>query len=386
MRRGAHHAGRRAAAGVTLLLGAIALGGCSSVMSIFEAEKPKPTPLEPFTATIAGRQVWSLRLDGVQFPLVVAVNGGVFTVAGNDGTVASIDAESGRELWRTPVGAKLSAGVGSDGRFASVVTRDGELIVLDAGKLLWRKPLGVRVTTPPLVAGERVFVLGVDRVVQAFDALDGRKLWELKRPGDPLTLAHAGALAAFKDTLIAGQGPRMAGLDPLRGTVRWEVTIGSPRGANEVERLADLIGPVARVGDTVCARSFQAAVGCVDAERGVLGWTKNVGGIRAIAADEQFVFGADGSDRLTAWKTVGGDVAWTSEKFLRRGLSAPVSVGKTVIFGDVEGQVHFVSRDSGVTQLRLPTDGSAVVVPPAVSGSTVLIVTSNGGLFAFRPQ
>jgi hypothetical protein len=36
--------------------------------------------------------------------------------------------------------------------------------------------------------------------------------------------------------------------------------------------------------------------------------------------------------------------------------------------------------------LRLATDGSAVVGKPALSGTTLLVVTRNGGLFAFRPQ
>ena len=98
-----------------------------------------------------------------------------------------------------------------------MVTREGELVVFDQGSVKWRKALGTRVTTAPLVAGERVFVLGVDRAVQAFDVLDGRKLWVMKRPGDPLTLAQSGVLSAFKDTLVVGQGPRgyVLGLDAI---------------------------------------------------------------------------------------------------------------------------------------------------------------------------
>jgi outer membrane protein assembly factor BamB len=48
--------------------------------------------------------------------------------------------------------------------------------------------------------------------------------------------------------------------------------------------------------------------------------------------------------------------------------------------------VHFLSRTDGQTLLRLPTDGSPVVAPPAVAGSTLLVATRNGGLFAFRPE
>jgi outer membrane protein assembly factor BamB len=36
--------------------------------------------------------------------------------------------------------------------------------------------------------------------------------------------------------------------------------------------------------------------------------------------------------------------------------------------------------------LRLPTDGSGVVGAPVVSGTTLLVVTRAGGLYAFRPQ
>ncbi len=369
----------------------LAWTGLLGVCALFAAcalgpDKPTPKPLVEFTPQIAGKVVWQLRLDGVNFPLAVAVNDGVFTLAGNDGTVVALQADTGRELWRVSVGDKLSAGVGSDGRFAAVVTRDGELVTLEAGRPKWRKALGSRVTTAPLVAGERVFVLGVDRSVSAFDALDGRKLWTLQRPGDPLTLSQSGVLAAFKDTLLVGQGPRLAGVDPLRGTVRWEVPVATPRGTNEVERLADLVGPLARSGDVVCARAFQSAVGCVNAERGTLAWTKNTGGTDAAAGDAQYVFGADATDRLTAWRTANGEVAWTTDSLLYRGLSAPLAAGRTLVVGDADGTVHWLSRDKGEPLLRLSTDGSPVATAPVVSGLTMLVVTRQGGVFAFRPE
>jgi len=355
------------------------LAGCA-------ADKPKPKPLEPLTPKIAGRQVWSAKLDGVRFPLSVAVRDGTFIVASSGGMLMALEAESGRQLWTANAGGPLSAGVGSDGRYHAVVTMDNKLVSFDGGKEIWREQLKSRVSTAPLVAGERVFVMGVDRAVHAYDAKDGKRLWTLQRPGDALTLLHIGVLTGVKDTLIAGQGPRLAGIDPTRGTLRWEVPVGSPRGTNEVERLADLIGPAVRVGTRLCARSFQAAVGCVDTETGRLLWARNIGGINAVGGDEELIFGADATDRIVAWKTANGETTWTSERMLFRGLSAPASVGPTVAFGDFEGHVHFLDRKDGQPLLRLSTDGSPVVGKPALSGTTLLVVTRNGGLFAFRPQ
>ena len=144
--------------------------------------------------------------------------------------------------------------------------------------------------------------------------------------------------------------------------------------------------PAVRAGNRLCARSFQVAVGCADAESGRLLWSRSTGGINAIGGDDETVFGADASDRIVAWRTANGETLWTSERMLFRGLSAPASVGPTVVFGDFEGYVHFLDRKDGQPLLRLSTDGSAVVGRPALSGNTLLVVTRKGGLFAFRPE
>jgi outer membrane assembly lipoprotein YfgL len=361
---------------------ALALAGCTFLG--LAPEKPKPKVLDPITPQPVARAAWNQRIGAVNLPLTVAIADGAFIVASSDGQVAAFAAADGRELWRTQIGNEIGAGVGSDGKTTAVVTRNSELVALSGGKVKWRKPVGTRVVTAPLVAGGRIFVLAIDRSVHAFDADDGMKLWSAQRPGDPLTLAQTGVLSAFRNTLVAGQGPRLAGLDPANGNVRWEVPIGSPRGANEVERLADLVGPVLRIGDVLCARAFQAAVGCVNADRGSLVWTKNVGGTDAIAGDADFVFGADASDRLTAWRVADGTVAWTSEAVLNHGLSAPAVLGGSVAFGAADGMIHFFSRDKGEAQLRLQTDGNAVVAPLAVANGTLLAVTQSGGLHAFR--
>ncbi|HOM13492.1 MAG TPA: outer membrane protein assembly factor BamB [Rubrivivax sp.] len=377
---GALGRGLRGWPALPLLCAALALlAGCA-------ADKPKPTPLEPVTAKIAGRLVWSAKLDGVHFPLGVVARDGQFVVAGNNGSVLALDAQSGAQRWRAETGAPLSAGVGSDGRFHAVVTADNRLVVFDGERVAWRAQLNSRVSTAPLVAGERVFVMGVDRAVHAFDALDGRKIWSLQRPGEALTLLHSGVLTAVKDTLVAGQGSRMTGIDPTRGSIVWEVSVGSPRGTNEVERLADLVGPALRLGNRLCVRSFQVAVGCADAEAGRLLWVRNTGGINAVGGDDELVVGADASDRILAMKTANGETAWTSERLTLRRLSAPASVGPAVVFGDFEGYVHFLDRKDGQTLLRLATDGSQVVGRPALQGNTLLVVTRNGGLFAFRPE
>jgi outer membrane protein assembly factor BamB len=356
------------------------LSGCSST------DKPKPPPLETYTPSIAGRQVWSTSIGSIDFPLTVATLPGSFIAAASNGTVLALNADTGAELWRAQAGAGLTAGVGSDGRFTAVVTRDNEVVTLEGGKVLWRQRVPARVVTAPLVAGERVFVLAVDRTVHAFDALDGRRLWTYQRPSDALTLAQGGVLLAAHNQLLVGQSGRLLALDALRGQVVWDVVLATPRGSNEVERLADLVGPAVRQGDRVCARAFQNAVGCVDLAKPRVIWTRNNGGSSALAGNAEQLFGGDASDRLTAWNAETGDVLWTNERLLYRGLAGGLAVGPTVLFADAEGLVHFLAAADGKLQLRLSTDGKPAVGTPALSGTTVLVATRGGGLYAFRPN
>ena len=389
MSRAAWQRAARCGALALCLSAAGLLAGCAILPGFLggqRAVRPQPAELPPNPALIGVRQAWSARLPAVDFPLAVQASDGAVVVAAGDGTVVSFDPATGREAWRAAAGERLSAGVGSDGRLAAVVTRENQLVAMSAGQVAWRAPVGAGVFTPPLVAGGRVFVLAGDRSVSAYDGATGRRLWVQQRPGDPLVLRQSGVLLAVGDTLVAGQGGRLAGLDPRNGSLRWEAPIATPRGTNDVERLVDLVGPAGRDGSTLCVRAYQAAVGCVDAARGSLQWTRPAGGLHGLAADDRRVYGTEADGRLVTWRRADGERDWLHASLQWRSLTAPVLVGRSVAVGDSTGLVHLLSREDGSLNNRLATDGSAVAATPVLSGNTLVVVTRSGGVFGFVPQ
>jgi outer membrane protein assembly factor BamB len=368
---------RRTVQGVVAAIAVAMLAACGS-------SKPKPASLESLKPTMSINTVWSQRVGSVDGQIALAVAQGSVTTASTDGDVVSFDIASGRERWRARAKADLAAAVGSDGRYAAVVTQDNELLAFDQGKLLWRERQPGRVITAPLVAGERVFVQAVDRSVRAYDAVDGRWLWQYQRPGgEPLALSTPGVISAFRDTLLVGQGARLVGLDPLKGSVRFDLNVGTPRGTNEVERLADLVGPLARVDDEVCTRAFQLSVACLELNRGSVRWTRPQAGTRAVGADERVVVGADGADRLSAWKTENGDLLWRVDRFTYRSLSAPALWNHRVAVADKDGYLHLLAADDGRTLARIELDGP-LVAAPVVADQLLLVVTKKGTLYALR--
>jgi outer membrane protein assembly factor BamB len=366
-------------AGSALVLAAL-LAACSGT------PKPKPEELPANPASLGVRQAWSVRIPAVGFPLTTDVSGDTVTVAGSDGTVVAIDARAGRETWRANAGAPLAAGVGSDGSMAAVVTTNNELVAIENGKVLWKQKLSAQAFTAPLVAGRRVFVQTADRSVSAWDGQSGRRLWLQQRAGENLVLRKSGVLIAVGDTLVAGLGGRLVGINPANGTSRWEAPIAAPRGTNDVERLVDLTGSVSRFGDTVCARAYYASVGCVETLRGALVWSKPAAGSDGVGGDQGFIYGTESDGSITAWRRADGERAWQSTRFKNRDLTSPLAVGRSLVIGESTGSLHFVSREDGALLNRVTPDGSAITVPPVLAGNTVVVVTANGGVFGYRPE
>lgn len=346
----------------------------------------RPAPLNAPASVLAASQVWTAKIGEAAAPLAPVVAGGRVFLASTQGAVVVLDTETGREAWRVNVGSALGAGVGADGQTAAVVTRDNELVSLNAGREQWRARLPARTFTAPLVAGGRVFVLMADRSVAAFDGGTGARLWTQSRPGEPLVLGEGGVLLAVGNTLVAGLSARLTGLDPLSGNLQWQALLASSRGTNEVERLVDLVGTVSREGDSVCARAFGASVGCVDTARGATVWSKPATGSSGLGGDATLVFGTESDGSVVAWRRASGEAAWRIDRFKFRELTAPLAVGRVVIVGDNEGQVHVLSREDGSDMARFATDGSPIVGAPVVSGQVLIVQTQKGGVYAWRPQ
>ena len=367
--------------GAVLCLG---LAACGST-----AEKHTPAPLAPARTAIATTQAWSAQVGESTDSMQSLLAGGHLFVATSSGTVAAINPDTGRDLWRFQLGKPLDAGIGADGQTAAVITRENELLTVVDGKERWRIRLPARSFTAPLVAGERVFVQAADRSLAAFDAATGKRLWRQSyqaRQGEALVLRQSGVLMAVGDTLVVGWGGRLVGVHPDNGSVRWEAPVATPRGTNDVERLVELVGPVSREGRQLCVRAFQAAVACVDASRGQTLWSEKAQGATGVAGDAQRLFGTESNGIVQSWQRSDGKRGWSYEALQHRKLTAPLLLGRSVVVGDDAGWVHLLSAQDGQPLNRLATDGSAITATPVVAANTLVVVTRKGAVYGWRPD
>ncbi|MCY1241883.1 Outer membrane protein assembly factor BamB [compost metagenome] len=88
---------------------------------------------------------------------------------------------------------------------------------------------------------------------------------------------------------------------------------------------------------------------------------------------------------MHAFDRQNGTERWKNDQMRNRRLGAPLALGRSVVMGDFEGYVHFLSREDGQVVARMKTDGSAITAAPVVAGQTLVIQTRDGDVFGFQP-
>lgn len=364
------------------------LAGCSSLNPFSSKSAPRnpPAALEEIKPSLVVRTAWSASIGGAgAFVFSPAVTSDSVFVAAADGSVARIDAASGRSLWRINAGVPLTAGVGSDGATVVVSAEKGVLMAFDGdGKLRWKAQASSEVLSAPAVGQGLVIVRSVDNRIAAFDVESGNRRWVAQRTSPPLTLRTAPGIALSGQTAyVALPGGRLLALAISNGGARWEVAVGDPRGTTELERIADLSGTPVVAGRDVCAVAYQGRVACFDAATGAPRWGKELSSDVGVGVDDKYVFAADERGAVTAFSRDTGTGVWRNAKLADRHLATPVSVGRAVAVGDGQGYIHFLSRDDGAFVARVSTDGSQIMAAqPMTAANSAIFQTQAGAVVA----
>ena len=174
----------------------------------------------------------------------------------------------------------------------------------------------------------------------------------------------------------------MVALSLLNGGLRWDIAVAQPKGATELERVADVSGNPWVSGREVCAVTFQGRVGCFDVANGQALWARDMSSSVGLSGDPRYLFVPDERGAVHALDRSNGTSFWKQDRFFLRAPTVPLSMGKQIVVADVEGLVHFMDRESGAFVARASTDSSGVVSPMIVIPGGVLVQTRNGGLFA----
>ncbi len=327
-------------------------------------------------------------------------DGTVYTMD-SDAHVAAFDLARGNRRWRVDTqsdenrSTNIGGGIAIEGGVVYGTAGRGEVFALDAatGQLKWRKPLGTPARSGPALANGHMHFTTLDDQLLALNMADGERVWGYQgNPASTTVLAEA-APAISDGFVVAGFGSgELVALRADSGALVWSDSLASARGRNSSVDLSAIRAlPVIDRG-----RVFAIGVGglliALDLRSGRRLWEREVGGGQtpSLAGDWLFVQSIDQS--LAAISAEDGRVRWVQDlprwddPAKKRDpiyWSGPLlASGKLILAGTSELAVS-VDPVSGRILGTQPVSSGVSIAPVAAAG-TLLILSDDGTLQAFR--
>jgi outer membrane protein assembly factor BamB len=376
------------------LLAASALAGCATIYEFLPVppafslrwlwNSKKPGPLPELTPSATASVNWQSSVGKAVPGFAPVVLPDAIYAASTDGSVARFDPANGRMVWRISAGRSLSAGVGADANVVVVGTEKGDVLAFGPdGTPKWTAKVSTEVVAPPRVADGVVAVFAGDGTIHALNAADGSKKWVNQRVAPALTVRNYAGGIATRGALFAGTaGGRLLAIDVITGIIGWDAAVANPKGATELERIADVTSLPLADAQQVCAVAYQGRVACFDITRGTLNWSRDVSSLYGLAGDGKSIYVTDDKGAVQAFDRTTGASVWKQDRLAERKIGGPQVIGDFVAVVDVEGYVHLLAAANGAYVGRMATDGTAATSQPALFLSSILWQSAAGTLYA----
>ena len=390
----AYRMSRRALRLGGMVAAALAVAGCSALSSWiptipvpsfdwFSSGK-KLGPLPEIKATVTPQIAWQVAVGKAGPGLAPAVTSDALYAASTSGTIVRVDPATGSAAWRIEAGKRLSAGVGADATLVAVGTDKGDVLAFTPdGKPLWQATVTSEIVSPPKVAEGIVVVWSGDGRVFGLSGADGKTKWVYQRTNPPLTVRNYSGGTVTRGGLFTGTaGGKLLAIDLGTGNVGWEGNVATPKGATELERIADVTSLPLVEERQACAVAYQGRIACFEILRGTLNWSRDLSSLTGLAVDSRYMYATDDQGAIHALDKSTGASVWKQDKLNKRLPGGPQVIGDYVGVVDGEGYMHLLDRNDGNLVGRLATDGLPATAQPVRSGPNAIWQSTGGTLFS----
>ena len=208
-----------------------------------------------------------------------------------------------------------------------VGTAKGDVIAFDStGKTLWQVKVSTEVSGPPRPPTGRSSCGRSTVASTACPTPTAARSGSIQRTNPPLTVRRFAGGTASRGALFTGTaGGRLLALDIATGALGWEASVATPKGATELERIADVTSAPIVEERQACAAAFQGRVACFDIVRGTLIWSRDFSSLGGIAVDGRYLYVTDDKGSIHALDKATGASIWKQDKLAARFPSGPVS-------------------------------------------------------------
>lgn len=336
--------------------------------------------------TIQAKILWKASLSSSQdYDFTPALDNGFVYATSLKGEIIKLNAITGQQVWRIDTGEQLTGGVGVAKDKVLVGSEKGFLMAFDSnGKPQWKTKMSSQVLSVPVLDDDVVVVRCGDSRIFGINLADGSKKWVYERSNPTLSIRSSAGVAVANGFAYAGfAGGKLVAIKADDGKVIWEVSVAQPKGTTEIERIADITSLPVVDGPLVYAVAYQGKVAAVERNSGRVAWSRDISSYTGLDADGGKVYLSHANSAIYSLDFSTGKTFWRQGDLKQRRISAPLAMDEAIVVGDVEGYLHFLSREDGRFIGRFATTNSPIMPKLSMLGkSSLLLQNRNGDVFA----
>jgi outer membrane protein assembly factor BamB len=330
----------------------------------------------------------------------VAAGGRVYTMDAT-GEVRATLLENGEEIWAQDTTPEINdkpamgGGLALDQARLYATTGHGEVLALDLtdGHILWRRNLTNPIRAAPAVENGRVFAVTIENKLTALSAEDGAVLWTHSGIVEPSTLSGMASPAVSGDSVVvAYSSGELFSLRVQNGRLLWTDSLAALRKGASLAGLSDIRAAPVVDRSLVIGVGHAGRMTGIDLSSGSRLWDADIGGVETPVSAGDTIFVLSGDQRVLALTRSGGKVRWVTDlpsyqdAEEKKGLlfwTGPVLAGNRLWVAGSNETLVALSPKNGVTLETLDLPDAAYIAPIIVD-RTLLVVTDDGTLTAFR--
>jgi outer membrane protein assembly factor BamB len=248
-----------------------------------------------------GKELWKRRVGRLNASSPAYSNHRLYIVNLVPGHVLKLDAKTGRTIWKRSLPSRAESSPLVIGRTVYFGCEDGNLYALStiSGDVRWTTALGGPVKSAPAYRDGKLYVGDYGGHMNAVDAETGELKWQAGSlgPGFGGTGAfYSTPAVAFGRVYAGNNDSRVYSFDTSDGTLAWSYSTGGYAYSGPTVATTRHSPPTVYIG------SFDGNVYALDAKDGGLRWSRSTGGqvIGSLSAIGEIVYVAEFTNKTTS--------------------------------------------------------------------------------------
>jgi outer membrane protein assembly factor BamB len=253
-------------------------------------------------------------------------------------------------LWSQSFDEAITGGPGAGAGKIFIGTRNAKIISLDqkSGDEIWRTEISSEMLSTPIYSNGTLYVQTIDGKISSINATSGKVNWVYSHDTPKLTLRGTASPLALGNQIISGFADgKLVSINMGTGELNWSVSISTPKGRTDLERLSDIDGVFMAADDSVYVVSYQGQVASVSSVDGSVQWSRKMSSYTGLTIDKNHIFISDVDGNVWALDARSGATLWRQSGLMGREITSPEVIDNSVVVGDFDGYVHWLSLEDG---------------------------------------